>query len=90
MPWAPTKLPIEWDPSDQEVPWGLLGLYYSVLSRDVFEAVEAADSWQPVTDREEGGTRKEGVNGARKLGAKGYREAYVRHLLIFEIRAGGV
>ena len=59
MPWAPTKMPIQWDPSDQEVPWGLLGFYYFVLSRGVFETVEAANSWQLVTDGEEGGTRKE-------------------------------
>ena len=47
-----------------------------MLFRGVFEAVEAADSWQLVADREEGGTRKEGVKGARKLGAKGYRKAF--------------
>ena len=28
--------------------------------------------------------------GAHKLGAKGYRKAYVRHLLLFEIRVHGV
>ena len=51
-------MPIQWDPSDQEVPW-LLGFYYFVLSRGVFETVEAADLWRLVTDWEEGGTRKE-------------------------------
>ena len=58
MPWAPAKMPIQWDPSDQEVPWGLLGFYYFVLSRGVFETVKAADLWRLMTDRE-GGTRKE-------------------------------
>ena len=38
---------------------GLLGFYYFVISRGVFETVKAADSWQLVTDREEVGTRKE-------------------------------
>ena len=30
------------------------------------------------------------MEGAPKLGAKGYRKAYVRHLLLFKIRVYGV
>lgn len=41
-----------------------------MLSRGVFEAVEAADPWQLVTDWAEEGTCKEGVKGARRLGGK--------------------
>ena len=86
----PTKMPIEWDPSDQEVPCGLLSLYHSVLSHGGFEAVEAADSWQLVANREEETRKKglkamkgvKGVKAARKLDAKEYREAYVRYPLL--------
>ena len=100
MPWPPTKMPIKWDPSDQEIPCGLLSLYHSVLvlSHGGFEAVEAADSWQLVAYREEETRKKgvkamkgvKGVKAARKLDAKEYREAYVRYLLLFEIWARGV
>ena len=75
MPCAPTKVPIEWSPSDKELPCGLLSLYHSVLSHGGFEAAETADSWQLVAGWEEE-TRKKGVKGvkgvkaARKLDAK--------------------
>ena len=39
QPWAPTEMPIERDPSDHEVPCGLPGHYYSVLSHGELEAV---------------------------------------------------
>ena len=57
-------------PRQPKGPGRLLGLYHSVLSRGVFEAVEAADPWQLVTDWAEGGTCKEGVKGARRLSGK--------------------
>ena len=71
-------------------PCGLQGLYYSVLPHGGFKAVGAADSSQLVTGRAVGGIHKEGVESARKLGAKWYRKSYVQYLLLFDIWARGM
>ena len=92
MPWAPTKMPIEWDPSDQEVPCGLLSLSLRAVPR----RIRGRRSYRLVAARGRSGGRdsKEGYEGYEGLegredpsqaGREGVPRGVRAYLLLFEI-----